>query len=265
MLVLGAMLMAGPGNVLFAQQEYRIKVENSKDVKLSLEEFRGELPIEGYAGDEIIISTKGEAHWNETPERAKGLKPIYGGGNDNTGLGLNVEKNGKDITVRCLLAITQSHPDYKVKVPENLYLRIQSECGGGGAIRVENYKGELEINSCHSILLRNVTGPLVLSNISGGITVAFKELNKDKPISIASVSGEVDVTLPANAPIDLEMSTVSGNMYSDFDLQTENKNMRRVGGGNLNFHLNGGGTSVQLHTVSGNIYLRKAGGSDKPA
>jgi predicted membrane protein len=259
MLALSALLTAGPGNVLLAQQDYRIKVENTKDSRLSLEDFRGELPIEGYAGDEIVISTKGEGHWNETPERAKGLKPIYGGGTDNTGLGLEVVKDGKSIHVHCLLGITQSHPDYKIKVPENIYLKIKNECAGGGAIKVENMKGEIEINSCHSILLKNVSGPLVLSNISGSIEVAFKELNKDKPISIASVSGEVDITLPANAPVDLEMSTVSGSMYSDFDLQTEKNGMRKVGGGGVNYKLNGGGTSLQLHTVSGNIYLRKAG------
>jgi lia operon protein LiaG len=119
-------------------------------------------------------------------------------------------------------------------------------------------KNEVEFNGCHDINLRNVTGPLVVSTISGEINVTFSEISKDKPISLATVSGEVDVTLPAKSPVDLEMSTVSGNMYSDFDLQTEDKDMRRIGGSSIHTHLNGGGTDLKLHSVSGNIYLRKS-------
>ena len=53
------------------------------------------------------------------------------------------------------------------------------------------------------------------------------------------------------------MGTVSGNMYSDFDFPATNNDMRRVGGGNIRASLNGGGVEVKLHSVSGNIYLRK--------
>jgi DUF4097 and DUF4098 domain-containing protein YvlB len=118
-------------------------------------------------------------------------------------------------------------------------------------------KSEVDFDGCHEVILKNVTGPLVISTISGGVNVVFSEISKDKPISIAAVSGEVDVTIPAKAGVDLEMSNVSGNMYSDFDLATDNKNMRRVGGNSVRTTLNGGGTDLKLHSVSGNIYLRK--------
>ena len=78
-----------------------------------------------------------------------------------------------------------------------------------------------------------------------------------RPISIASVSGEIDITMPAKTAMDLEMETVSGNMYSDFDFPSGGKQMRRIGGSSINTQLNGGGVSLKLNTVSGNIYLRK--------
>ena len=87
--------------------------------------------------------------------------------------------------------------------------------------------------------------------------MVFNEVNKDKPISIASVSGEVDVTLPAKTPVDLEMKTITGTMYSDFDFAADDKEMKRVGGSRVNTRLNGGGLDLKLTTVSGNIYLRK--------
>jgi DUF4097 and DUF4098 domain-containing protein YvlB len=67
----------------------------------------------------------------------------------------------------------------------------------------------------------------------------------------------VDVTVPAKAGVDVEMSNISGNMYTDFDLATDNKDMKRVGGNSVHATLNGGGTELKLHNISGNIYLRK--------
>ena len=235
-------------------QEFKVAVENSKESKLTLLDFLGDLPIEGYNGTEIVItSTHGRF---EAPERAKGLKPVYGGGTDNTGVGLSMEKNGNSVTLRCLVPFTQS-AGYKIKVPENLALKIEKDCPRGGETTIQNMKNEIEYNGCHEINLKNVSGPLVINTISGGVNVVFSEINKDKPISISAISGEVDVTLPAKSAVDLEMSTISGNMYSDFDLSSSSKEMRRVGGGNVKAQLNGGGTSLKLHDISGNIYLRK--------
>src|SRR5882757_2974042 len=77
-------------------QEYKVATENNKEAKLTLLDFNGELPIEGYSGNEIIVVPT-HGHF-ETPERAKGLKPVYGNGTDNTGIGLSMEKNGNTIT-----------------------------------------------------------------------------------------------------------------------------------------------------------------------
>ena len=233
-------------------QDFKITVENTKDAKLILDGFTGDLPIEGYSGNEIILS--GGKH--ESSERAKGLKPVYANGTDNTGSAVAMEKNGNRITLRCLLPITQS-AEYKLRVPENLALEITRDCARSGDTKISNIKNEVEFKGCQDITLSHVTGPLVISTISGNVNVVFTEVAKDKPISISSVSGEVDVTMPAKTGFSLEMGTVSGNMYSDFDFPSGNE-MKRVGGGKLHTDFNGGGTEVKLHSVSGNIYLRKS-------
>jgi lia operon protein LiaG len=235
-------------------QDYKIPVDNNKDGKLTLQDFNGELPIEGYSGNEIMVSSTSGRF--EVPDQAKGLKPIYAAGTDNTGVGVFMEKNGNRITLRCLLPFTR-RGNYRIRVPENLALDIQRDCAGSGETTISNMKNEIDFNGCHSIELKNVTGPLVISTISGHVNVVFSEISKDKSISIASVSGPVDVTLPAKAGFNLEMGTVSGNMYSDFDLPSGNDEMRRVGGGSLHAQVNGGGVDVKLTSISSNIYLRK--------
>jgi lia operon protein LiaG len=235
-------------------QEYKVAIENSKDAELKLEDFIGDLPIEGYSGNEIIITASSGDF--QPPEKAKGLKPIYGGGTDNTGIGLEMVKEGNKIQLHCLLP---GHKDggYRIKVPDAIMLRIKSGPLSHGETTISNFKGEIEYNGYDHINLKNVTGPVVVSTINGGINVTFSEINKDKPVSLVSVNGEIDVTLPAKAAVELQMSTVNGSMYSDFDLSAASKDMKRVGGNAIHTQLNGGGTSVRLQAINGNIYLRK--------
>ncbi|HLK27302.1 MAG TPA: DUF4097 family beta strand repeat-containing protein [Puia sp.] len=237
-------------------QEHKISVQNSKENTLSLKDFYDELPIEGYAGNEIIITSTDDRFAN-VPAQAKGLKPIYAAGTDNTGMALSVQQNGNEIVVRCLLPIEKGGARYKIKVPENLALRIKSDCSRNNSVDIKNMKGEVEVNVCQSIKLKNVSGPLVLSTISGNIDINFADLNNNKPISIANISGEIDVTLPAKAAVNLEMKTISGNIYSDFDFNAGKKEMQQVGGNTIKSALNGGGTDLKITNISGNIYLRK--------
>jgi hypothetical protein len=248
-LALGALLLAS--HTLHAQ-EYKIDVSAQKDAQLVLEDLNGELPIEGYSGSEIIVTAEG---LEETPERAKGLKAVYPGGDDNTGVGLNVTKDGGRIVLHCIVPFTRD-VHYKIKVPSSLRLKINRGCERSAEVIISNMTNEVDVTNCQGIQLKNVTGPLVLSTISGDIKVAFTQVAKDKPISIAAISGEVDVTLPASAPVNLEMSTISGGMYTDFDLKSD-KDMQKVGGGNIKASLNGGGVDLKITNISGNIYLRK--------
>lgn len=238
------------------QHEYKIAVDNTKDAKLVLDGFSDDLSIEGYAGTEIVVSG-GKNDNDGDAERARGLKPIYPSGTDNTGIGVFMEKDGNSIHLHCLHSFTQGGR-YRIRVPESLALDITRDCVGGGETTISNIKSEIEFKGCHDIKLKNVSGPLVISTISGEVNVVFTEVSKDKSISITSVSGEVDVTIPAKAGFNLEMGTVMGNMYSDFDLpSTKQGDMERVGGNTIRAKVNGGGVDIRLHCVSGSVYLRK--------
>jgi DUF4097 and DUF4098 domain-containing protein YvlB len=138
-------------------------------------------------------------------------------------------------------------------------LEIKSGCERSSNISVSDMKNEIDIENCHGINLKNVSGPLVLSTIAGDINITFSTLVMviDKPFSINSVSGEIDITLPSKTATNIEMGTVNGSFYSDFDLSNTQKEMKRVGGNHLSAALNGGGFKLSIETVSGNIYLRK--------
>lgn len=248
-LVLTALVLCSP---TLKAQEFRTPVPAGATITLL--DFPGNLPIEGYSGTDIVITGTEPV---ETPERAKGLKPIYPGGEDNTGQGIALDKNGDQVTLRYLLPITRGDKHYKIKVPETAYLKIKSGCERHTDLTLSNLKGEIDLDVCASVKLKNVTGPLVVSTINGSVDVTFTTVSKDKPISIATINGEIDVTLPAATPANIEMSNINGTMYSDFDFHTDDKNLKRIGGSSVKTQINGGGVDIKLHTINGNIYLRK--------
>lgn len=237
-------------------QEYKAKLANSKDRKITIEMDAGDYKIEGYDGDEVIIraSTGLEA----PPERAKGLKPLYYNAVDNSGIGLAVtpENNGLKIE-----KANRKDIDYTIRVPKKVAILCQQVNWRKSDITISNMDGDLEVRTTNSpITLKNVTGPVVANTTNGEVNVQFANLSQEKPTSIKTISGIIDVSLPANAKTNLKLRSINGEMYTDFDLgqKASKEGMPRVGGSNnVEGSTNGGGVEMQLHTISSDIYIRK--------
>jgi DUF4097 and DUF4098 domain-containing protein YvlB len=75
-----------------------------------------------------------------------------------------------------------------------------------------------------------------------------------KEVKAHTISGFIDMELAASRKTDLEMSTISGTIYTDVAI---NGNGKSRGGNSVTAVFNGGGEAVNLETISGNIYLRK--------
>lgn len=235
-------------------QEYKVPAQNTSDTKVKIEHFTGRLIVEGYSGNEIIlISGPGEM---SVPERANGLTRIYPGGTDNTGLGVEFKKEGNVMSFFSQLPLTRMG-DYTIKVPDKVTIEIKSGCERNNHVIVRNTNSEIEIQNCHDIELENVSGPLILATISGNIKITSTGISTDRPFSVNSISGDIDITLPQKTQANLEMSTISGGIYSDFDLSSQEKEMKQYGGSKLFYSLNGGGNKYSISSISGNIFLRK--------
>ncbi len=93
------------------------------------------------------------------------------------------------------------------------------------------------------------------------VDIVFSSVAESTPTSVSLVSGYIDVTMPASTGADMYLSSTSGEIYTNLELEMkgdENDMMRLGGGRKIESALNGGGVEIQLKTVSGDIYLRKA-------
>ncbi len=250
--LLSALLFCGA--VLAQAQEYKVKLPNSPDRKVTIQ-LDGDVKIEGYDGEEVSIRGNGQ---EAPPERAKGLKPLYNTAVDNSGIGLAVTPESGGLKIE---KASRKTVDYTIRVPRKVAILFEQANWHGASVTINGVEGDLEVRTNNArIELNQVTGPVVVNSTSGEVKVVYASLNQQKPNAISVISGPIDVTLPANAKASLHLQSISGEMYTDFDLGLKNSKdgLSKVGGGHtIAGTANGGGVEMKLNAISGNIYIRK--------
>jgi hypothetical protein len=95
-----------------------------------------------------------------------------------------------------------------------------------------------------------------VETINGNIIIA----GNTAEIRARSISGFIDLAIAPDRKAEVKMHTISGTMYSNIDLLPANRHIKQIGGGSISAQLNGGGNkSIDLQTISGNIFFRKEG------
>jgi DUF4097 and DUF4098 domain-containing protein YvlB len=139
--------------------------------------------------------------------------------------------------------------DYRLRVPRQVRLDELSTLQGD--IVVHDVDGTIEARNLHGDIEGiNVSGSVVAHALTGNIFVSLRALpDRRLPFALATINGNVDLLMPAQANADLELSTVAGNIVGDYPFQVSSvpgDSTRRV-------QVGAGGVRVQLRTVRGNI------------
>ena len=91
-----------------------------------------------------------------------------------------------------------------------------------------------------------------VETINADVTIT----GQTKEMKVKSISGYIDLAVPANKQADLDFSTISGRMYSNHDLAPT-----KMHSGiplKISEKLNSGGDLIKLETISGDIFFRKS-------
>lgn len=77
------------------------------------------------------------------------------------------------------------------------------------------------------------------------------------PVHAKSISGFVDMTIPKEKGAAVSLKTITGEVYSDLDIAFANKEKAPIVGYELKGKVNGGGSIINLESISNDIFLRK--------
>ncbi len=236
-------------------QDYSFKLKKTKDALVKVMTLTT-FEIEEHSGSEVIIKAIG---MREKPEKAKGLRPIYNARVDNTGIGLFIEEIDGVAEITTLVS---NNVSYLMKLPKGVAVSVKNNGHNCNKITIRNFSAEIEMSTIHTeVYLNDVTGPVVLNNTHGNVTVVFSDINPDKPISVVASHGDLDVTLPSKTKADLFLKANHGEIYTDmeiaFDKQPNEMNRLSSYSNEINGKLNGGGAKIHLETNHSTLYLRK--------
>jgi len=161
---------------------------------------------------------------------------------------------------------------FEIKVPRDLNLNFDSLSNASGDISVEGVTGTVRLHTASGdVAVRQVEGGVNASSASGDVTVqgvvgmvSASTASGDVEVELlrqvggtemrfSSASGDVIVRAPRELDADVEMSTASGSLQTDFPLAVEDRkggHGRKAAG-----RLGMGSCQLKLSTASGSVKL----------
>ncbi len=131
-----------------------------------------------------------------------------------------------------------------------------------GSIQVGAVHGKVTANnSGGNIKIGQVQDVIEAETSSGDINVAFSRPPKAE-CRLQVSGGGINVTLPPNAPLDLDAHSSGGRVISEFPVTLTVQGTQKSG--SLQGKMNGGGPALVLRASSGDIRLKKSAASATP-
>jgi lia operon protein LiaG len=220
------------------QKNYRIGAGGAVNIR----NISGDVTVTGYNGDTITVTA-----YKDGPDRDQVTIEDSSGGNNVDVRARYPENCNCNVSVR-----------FDIKVPSGISYRYDSITSVSGDVQISNVKGDLHVKSVSGdVSVSGVAGAVNAASVSGDVEVEIQSLESaDGEMEFSSVSGDVDVKLPGNLDANVKMSTLSGELKTDFPLQIEEK--KGGPGRSANGRLGNGARNLKLSTVSGDISLSRS-------
>lgn len=140
---------------------------------------------------------------------------------------------------------------FTVKIPAGVRFKGRTV---NGDISATGLTADATVHTVNGSAEVSTTGRAEAGTVNGDVRATMGRLG-DGDLAFTTVNGSVDVTIPADAKLDVHASTTNGDISTDFDLVVRG----RFGPRSLRGSINGGGRSLRVSTVNGRIELRKRG------
>lgn len=143
---------------------------------------------------------------------------------------------------------------FEVQVPRSISYVFDGISSVSGDVEISGVTGRVHASAVSGdVRVKNVSGSVNASAVSGDVEVLVDRLDGGDDMKFSSVSGDVHVKLPASLDADVDMSSFSGNIKTDFpiEVRTEKYGSRTSARGKV-----GEGTArLKMSSVSGDLSL----------
>ena len=217
------------------QKSYRIGAGG----QVRIGNVSGDVIVIGYDGDAIVVTGIKKGRDREMVE----IEDRSGAGN--VDVAVRYPKRGNtDASVR-----------FEVQVPRSTNYNFDQISSVSGDVRVTAVTGKLHASTVSGdVNVKDVSGSVNASSVSGDVNVEINRLDGSDDMKFSTVSGDVSVLLPSALDAEVDMSSHSGSIKTDFpvEVRSERYGSRTFARGKLG----GGSRQLKMSTLSGDISLR---------
>jgi DUF4097 and DUF4098 domain-containing protein YvlB len=256
-------------------KEYTVK--NVSTQTLSIYNVFGDIKVEGYNGDKILLEINKTISAKNHTDVEIGKKEFK----------LEFSQNS-DTIMAYILEPQDSRPhrnyrnnydwenrriyykyelDFTVKVPYGMNLDISTV--NDGNISVKDVTGTLRVHNVNgSVAIVNAKGTTDARTINGDVEVSYVT-NPPAASSYYTINGAIRVTYQPDLAADLQFKSMNGSYFTDFENvdvlpNTATKSQDTRGNGtvyklnkNAAVRIGSGGKTFNFETLNGNIYIKK--------
>ncbi len=137
--------------------------------------------------------------------------------------------------------------DFAVAVPDGVTLVGKSVSGG---LRATGLRSDAFLSTLQGAIQVSTTRLATARTLSGSITASIGLADWDRDLEFSTMSGNVQVTVPAATNAEVRASARSGRIVSDFPLNPSLP-------GEMHGTIGTGGPTLRLTTLAGDIALRR--------
>jgi DUF4097 and DUF4098 domain-containing protein YvlB len=122
-----------------------------------------------------------------------------------------------------------------------------------GSVSATGLRADAYASTVNGSVEVETTGEAEAQTVNGDVRVDMGRIGGSGPMHFSTVNGRVDVSIPESAALTVSASTTNGDISTDFPLTVRG----RFGPRHLSGTIGGGGRSISLETVNGDIALHK--------
>ncbi len=253
----GTLVLCMAASVAASAQDFQKSYNLEAGGAVEIANVSGDINLTGYEGSAVVVSAYKEGRDrndvevedNSTPGRIS-LRAKYPN-NCNCDASIRFEVRVPRSANISFDKISTASGDLKAEgFAGRLHLSTAS-----GNVSVSRVGGEIKANSASgNVRVNDATGTVNANSASGDVEVELTRIDGAGDMRFSSASGDVHVRMPTNIDARVSMSTVSGDIETNFPIEV--KQNRHGSGSRAEGQLGSGARALKISSASGNVSLK---------
>ncbi len=238
--VVVAVMAAGHAASLGRAEDFHKSYSLGSHGHILIRNVSGDVKVTGYSGDAVVVDA-------------------FKTGRDRDLLKVDDQSTADTVSLKVSYperANCDASVNFEVRVPRGVEFNFDRLASVSGSVYIASVRGRLKAESVSgNVSVKDVSGIVNAASVSGNVDVEITRLEGTGEMKFSSVSGNVNVRAPSSLDADVEMSTVSGSLNTDFQIEVQE---RRYGPGrSARGRLGSGASNLRITSVSGRVSLTR--------